>query len=102
MNSWHTLLWLLVAPAAAAALYGLHRLALWLEARGLLYYRYKKPTSSPASCMAALQQILEPPAKHVFQVKEEKRHPGEQAPGQAEPPRGEGEQAEASAGPNPP
>ena len=37
-----------------AALYGLDRLALWLEDRGWLYYRRKKPECSPASCLVAM------------------------------------------------
>ena len=33
----------IAAVSALVALYGLHRLALWLEARGWLYYIHKKP-----------------------------------------------------------
>lgn len=59
--------------ALAAGLYGLHRLALWLEARGHLYYRNKKPGDSPARCLSALQEALDPPVRHVIQIKDEKR-----------------------------
>lgn len=81
MDLWQALFWAALGLAGVAALYGLHRLCLWLEARGLLYYKHKKPSSSAASCFVALQQFLEPPAKHVLHVKEEKRHPVEEAAG---------------------
>jgi hypothetical protein len=54
--------WLIGIPAA---LYGLHRLALWLEARGHLYYLHKKPTGSAAGAFVALQRAVEPQARHV-------------------------------------
>jgi hypothetical protein len=73
MEPWHWLLWGLAALAIIAALFGLDRLCLWLEDRGWLYYRHKKPTSSPASCWVGLQQAIEPAVKHVLQVRQEKR-----------------------------
>jgi hypothetical protein len=64
------------------ALYGLHRVCLWLESRGWLYYKHKKPSSSAASCLVGLQKALEPQAQHVLQIKEERRHhEEEEAPG---------------------
>jgi hypothetical protein len=83
MDAGPVLLWGLIIAAGAALVYGLHCLCLWLEKHGWLYYKHKKPTSSAASCFVALQQVLEPPAKHVLQVREEKRHHGEEkVPGQ--------------------
>jgi hypothetical protein len=68
MTAWH---WLAVGLAAlgtaAAALYGLHHLALWLEGRGWLYYR-TKPGSSPAGRWVGLQQLVEPGVQHVREV----------------------------------
>jgi hypothetical protein len=78
MELGHVLLWSLLIVGGLAALYGFHRLCLWLEKRGWLYYKHKKPTSSPASSFVALQQFLEPPTQHVHQVKEEKRHQAEE------------------------
>jgi hypothetical protein len=54
-----------------------------LERHGWLYYKHKKPTSSPISCFVALQQVLEPPTQHILQIKEKKRHHAEEeVPGQ--------------------
>jgi hypothetical protein len=80
-------IWGLIIVGGLAALYGLHRLGLWLEKRGWLFYKHKKPSSSAASCFVALQQVLEPPIKHVLHVNDEKRHQAEEkAPGQNGPP----------------
>lgn len=69
------------------AMAALHRLCLWLEAKGHLYYWHKKPEgSSPAACLSALQEIIEPRAKHVFHVKDEKRHANEGAGDPPDPP----------------
>jgi len=82
MSFWDVVLWCLIIISGLAALYGLHRLCLWLERRGWLFYKHKKPSSSEASCFVALQQVLEPPIQHVLHVKEEKRdHVEEGAPG---------------------
>jgi len=61
MDLRYVLLWGLIIVCGPVALYGFHRLCLWLENRGWLYYMYKKPSSSPASCFVAMQQVLEPP-----------------------------------------
>jgi hypothetical protein len=83
MDPWHALLWGLTIPVGLAALYGLHRFALGLEARGQLYYKHRKPTSSAASCLMPWQEAIEPTVRHVIQIKQEQRHHGEsEAPGQ--------------------
>lgn len=66
-------LWLAAIPAGLAVLYGLHRLCLSLEERGWLYYLHKKPDSSAASSFVALHQAIDPTAKHVFHVGEQRR-----------------------------
>jgi hypothetical protein len=76
MDYWPALLWCLLALAILPALYGLHRVCLWLEARGLLFYWHRKPESSALGCFAAVQKIVEPQAQHVVQVKEEKPRAG--------------------------
>jgi hypothetical protein len=78
MAVWHAIVVSAIALGGAVALYGLHRLCLWLEDRGLLYYMREKPESSAASCFVAMQNIVEPPARHTLQVKEEKRHHAEE------------------------
>lgn len=67
------LAWGLVAIGIIAILVSLDRLGLWLEDRGWLYYRRKKPTSSPMSALVAMQQFIEPRVKHVVEVRHEKR-----------------------------
>ena len=79
MDLWRVLLWSVVTFGMVAALYGLHRFCLWLENRGWLYYKHKKPGSSQGSCLLALQQALEPQVQHVLQLKEQKRHHAEEA-----------------------
>ena len=87
MSFWNTVLWGLIIISIVAALYRFHRLGLWLEKRGWLFYKHRKPTSGAASCFVALQQVLEPPIKHVLHVKEQKRHYNEEGvPGQGDPP----------------
>ncbi len=83
MTAWTIVMVFLALICLPATLYGLHRLCLWLEARGWLYYKHRKSGSSPASCFVALQNVLEPPARHVHHLKDEKRHHAEdEAPGQ--------------------
>jgi hypothetical protein len=72
-------LWTAILGGMAAGVYGLHRLCLWLEARGLLYYLNKKPSSSPMSCLTAVHNALEPQTQHVLHLKHEKRHHTEEA-----------------------
>ena len=57
-----------------AGLYGLHRLALYLEAQDLLYYIHKKPQSGwMPSSMMPLQEMLQPEVRHVVAVKDERQ-----------------------------
>src|SRR6516225_7829084 len=73
MESWQWLVSPALAIAIVAALYGLDRLGLWLEDRGWLYYRRKKPTSGSMSSLVAMQQFVEPSIKHVVEVRQAKR-----------------------------
>jgi hypothetical protein len=78
--------WIVIGVAVVAVgpvVYALDRLGLWLEKRGLLYYRKRKPSSGAASCMVGMQQFIEPQVKHVLQIDEQK--PAEEHNG-AEPP----------------
>jgi hypothetical protein len=78
MSVWAVGVWCLIIVSGLAALYGLHRLALWLEKRGWLFYKHKKPSSSAVSCFVALQQVIEPPVQHVLHARDEKRHQAEE------------------------
>ena len=68
VNTWSVVFWTLAAVIGLGGLYALHRLALWMEERGYLYYLHKKPSHSAASCFVALQQVIEPKVEHVIHV----------------------------------
>lgn len=62
------------ALAAGTAIYGLHRLALWLERKGHLYYMHSKPSGSALGNAAlAVQSILEPDRRHVVEERQAER-----------------------------
>jgi hypothetical protein len=88
MNLWRIAVWGLGIVAVPLALYGLHRLCLWLEAQGHLYYKHRKSEGGGGGpALRELQKILEPQTKHVLHVKEEKRRRSEEdAPGQGDQP----------------
>jgi hypothetical protein len=83
MNLWYGVFGVAAVLAGTAALYGLHRLCLWLEERGQLYYLHKKPEGgSSLSAFVALQHEIEPQSRQVIQVTEQKRNRSEkEAPG---------------------
>ena len=72
--------------AVGLALWLIHRGCLWLERKGLLFYRDRKPESSAASCMVALQQFIEPGVRKVVEVREE-QEPGDPQSGDSHRPR---------------
>jgi hypothetical protein len=90
MDFWRVVPWAVAGIVVPFALYGLHRLCLWLEARGHLYYLTRQPEGgSPLGSLAELQKALHPTTKHVMHVREEKRRRSEdEAPGQGEAPPG--------------
>ncbi len=71
MEGLQWLLWLVVPLGLLAALYLLDRLGLWLEGRGWLYYRKKKPTSSRLSGFVIFQEFIEPSVKHIRHIHKE-------------------------------
>jgi hypothetical protein len=56
----------------AALLFALDRLGLWLEDRGWLYYRRKKPRGGMSNLASVLYDVCDPPVKHVIELKEKK------------------------------
>jgi hypothetical protein len=68
MENWTIWGWSLLFAGVFAALCGLHRVALWMEDRGWIYYIRKKPRSSPLGSFIAFQKIIEPQAEHVIHV----------------------------------
>jgi len=83
--------WLLWVSLAAAALYGLHRLALWAEGRGWVYYRtHRAPVGSAGMAMLEVTSILDPAAEYVIEETRDSRARAEQdesGEGPAEPER---------------
>jgi hypothetical protein len=80
-NAISTWQWILVGIGVLALLpvvWLLDRLGLWLEERGWLFYRKRKPSSSPLSSLVALQQFIEPGVQHVVQAGRQRRVDDEQ------------------------
>ena len=58
------------AALAAAVLllaYGLHRLALWAEARGYIYYRSRHGSAGLPRAVLEVQALFEPQQRHVLE-----------------------------------
>lgn len=84
-----SLVWLV---GMAAVLYGLHRLALWMEQRGWIYYRNTRHGSSGSLGNAFLhvQSILEPGKRHVLEQRLDEAREDEES---GDPPTKEARQA---------
>jgi len=60
-----TALWVV---AVLAGLLGLHRLAMWAERRGWIYYRDRRGSSGTlSSAFLEVQSLLEPSQRHVLE-----------------------------------
>jgi hypothetical protein len=68
--------WLLLVSCVAAVAVPLHRLALWAEARGWIYYRKAGRGGSLGTALLEMQALVEPPQRHV--VEERLREDSEQ------------------------
>jgi hypothetical protein len=80
---------LLVWTAVAlAALYALHRLALWMEERGWLYYRHKRGSSGAlGAAFLEVQALLEPANRHVLEIRRDEASEGDESGGPPDPAR---------------
>ena len=88
MNTWTVILWTILVISGPLVLYGLHRLGLWMEEQGYIYYLHKKPKGSAAGSFVALQKMIEPRAEYVIQVTRADHKLGEEKPsGQGDPDR---------------
>ncbi len=57
-----------VVACVAALVYGLHRLAMWAEARGWIYYRKGRGSSGSAAGAAfQLHSLAQPSVRHVVE-----------------------------------
>ncbi len=61
----------LLAVLAFSGLFLLDRLCLWLERKGWLYYRYKKPTSGAGNALQELNAFLNPSTRHMIEAKQQ-------------------------------
>jgi hypothetical protein len=79
--------WVLLIALGLGALYGLHRLGLWMEERGYIYYLHKKPKGGSAiGSLVAFQRAIEPRAEYVIQAKQVNQEIAEEgASGQGDP-----------------
>ncbi|MDR3719439.1 MAG: hypothetical protein P4K98_11595 [Bryobacteraceae bacterium] len=60
--------------ALAAGLYGLHRLALWMESRGWIYYKKKHASAGTLSAaFLEIQAIAQPEKKYVLEMRRDQR-----------------------------
>jgi hypothetical protein len=65
--------YLLWAILVGADIYLLHRLALWAEDRGWIYYRHKHASGGTlGTALLELQKILEPTKRHVIEERVKK------------------------------
>ncbi len=68
--------WLLGMSLSAIALYGLHRLFLWMEKQGWIYYLRKSRQGSSVGSLLELQKALEPKMEHVIELKDRRESRG--------------------------
>ena len=88
MNTWSVVLSTILVICGPMVLYGFHRLGLWMEEQGYIYYLHKKPKGSAAGSFVALQKMIEPRAEYVIQVTRADHKLGEEkSSGQGDPDR---------------
>ena len=55
---------------AAIVLYGFHRVALWMERKGWIFYRDRKPSpGSLGNALLEVQKLIEPPKTNILEVR---------------------------------
>jgi hypothetical protein len=63
--------WLFIS-AGVAALYGIHRLFLWMESKGWIYYNNRKASpGTRANAALEIQSLLEPEKRHILKIQQE-------------------------------
>jgi hypothetical protein len=82
--------WLLWVGLALAGLYALHRLALWAESRGWIYYRTKHaPLGAAGLAMMEVASIVHPQLEYVVaEVRSEQAQAEQDESGEGAPPSG--------------
>ena len=65
--------WLIIA-GVVSGLYGMHRLLLWMETRGWVYYIHKKASPNTlGNAVLGVQQLFQPGTEHVLEVRQDER-----------------------------
>lgn len=60
--------------ALVVGLFGLHRLALWMESRGWIFYMKTRASSGAlGSAFLEIQRIAQPEKKYVLEMKQDER-----------------------------
>jgi len=72
MHAWQWGAMILVVLTLPVAVYGMHRFALRLERLGYIDYTKVSPRSL-GSCLTPFQTAIEPPAKHVLEIQDQRR-----------------------------
>lgn len=68
--------WLVIAGAVVAFLFALHRLALWADKRGWVYYKTKPKFRG--SSLGLLESVYNPAMEHVVEERSGQRARGSQ------------------------
>lgn len=72
--------------AGLASLYALHRLALFMEQRGWIYYRHKRGSSGAlGTAFLEVQALLEPANRHVLEIRRDEASEGDETAGPPDP-----------------
>lgn len=77
--------WLYWVLGALGGVYGLHRLGLWAERRGLIYYRSAGRGGGAGNALLELQAILEPGQRHHIEEREQEHEENDESGGPPSP-----------------
>lgn len=68
------MVYVLYALGTIVALYGLHRLGLWMEERGWVYYWHKRGTGTAAgNAFITMQSFVEPEVRDAYAARDEQQ-----------------------------
>ena len=67
-------LWGLALVGGLGGLYCLHRIALWAEQRGWVYYRDRRGSGTLGNAFLEVQAIIEPSKRYVLEERLEDEH----------------------------
>ena len=55
------------------ALFVLHRLALWMESKGWIYYKHKSPGAGAGNALQELNAFMRPSVRHTQEITKKKQ-----------------------------